>query len=117
MANVEEAQAVYEAMRNKMYSEVRDLASKVEIAKNKIHLYKANLLPILESSISSSLAALGAGKYDFMMLIDSERMYIDAKLDYYRELVEYNLNLSELEKEVGLSLRHKGEGIMPAINK
>ena len=117
VANVEEAQAVYEAMRNKMYSEVRDLASKAEIAKNKIHLYKANLLPILESSISSSLAALGAGKYDFMMLIDSERMYIDATLDYYRELVEYNLNLSELEKEVGLSLRHKGEGIMPAINK
>lgn len=117
VANLEEAQAVYEAMRNKMYSEVRDLASKTEIAKNKIHLYKANFLPILEVFISSSLAALVAGKYDFMMLIDSARIYIDAKLDYYRSLVEYNLNLSELEKEVGLSLRHKGDKLMPAINK
>ena len=107
--NLEEAKSAYEAMRNKMFAQVSDIVSKIEIAKNKMDLSKTNLMPILESSISSSLAAFRAGRYDFMMLIDNERMYIDAKLDYYRALVEYNLNLSELEKEVGLSLRHKGD--------
>jgi outer membrane protein, heavy metal efflux system len=105
IANLEEAQAAYKAMENKALSGTKDLAVKIEIAKNKINLYKTNLLPILESSIDSSLAAFRSGNGDLMALLDSERMLIETKMNYYRAIVEYNMNLADLERITGTDLK------------
>ena len=107
--NLAEAEAAYKAMQNRAFSEVRDLAAKIEIAKNKIKLYQSELIPILESSIEVSLAAFRSGKGDFMALLDNQRMLVEAKMDYYKALVEYNMNLADLERTVGLSLTEKSE--------
>jgi outer membrane protein TolC len=104
IANLEEAEAAYQGMKNKALSETKDLATKVAIAKNKINLYKNNQIPLLENSIESSLSSYRAGKGDIMMLLDSERMLIETKTDYYQALVEYNMNLADLERTVGLDL-------------
>ncbi len=104
IANLEEAQAAYGAMKNKAFAETKDLAIKIEIAKNKINLYKNTQIPLLESSIQSSLFAYRAGRGNIMMLLDSERMLIEAKMSYYKALVEYNMNLADLERTVGLNL-------------
>ncbi len=105
IANLEEARAAYEAMRNKALAETKDLYTKIEIAKNKIGLYKNNLIPMLEGSINSSLASFASGKGDFMALLDNERMLVDTKMDYYKALVEYNMNLADLERAVGADLK------------
>lgn len=105
IANLEEAEAAYKAMQNRAFSEVKDLFSKIEIAKNKISVYKTSLIPILESSINASLAAFGSGKGDFMMLLDSRRMLVETKMNYYNALVEYNMNLADLERTVGINLK------------
>lgn len=105
IANLEEAEAAYKVMQNRAFSEVKDLATKIEIAKNKIKLYKTSLIPILESSIESSLAAFRSGKGDFMMLLDANRMLVEAKMNFYQALVEYNMNLADLERTVGVNLR------------
>ncbi|MFH1779108.1 MAG: TolC family protein [Candidatus Omnitrophota bacterium] len=105
IANIDEANAAYQAMKNRSLSETKDLATKVEIAKNKIKLYKTNLIPILESSIESSLAGFRSGRGDFMMILDNERMLIETKMDYYKSLVEYNTNLADLERTVGIDLK------------
>jgi len=104
IANLQEAEAAYQAMKNKALAETKDLATKVEIARNKIKLYKNNQIPILESSIESSLSSYRSGKGDIMMLLDNERMLIEAKMDYYQALVEYNMNLADLERNVGRDL-------------
>ncbi|MDP2939441.1 MAG: TolC family protein [Candidatus Omnitrophota bacterium] len=104
IANLEEAEAAYKAMQNKAFVETKDLATKIKIAKNKINLYKTNLIPILESSIASSLAAFSSGKGDFMLLVDNQRMLIETKMEYYKALVEYNMNLADLERAVGIDL-------------
>lgn len=109
IANLEEAQAVYQAMKNKALSETKDLATKIEIAKNKINLYKHTQIPILESSIQSSLSSYKSGKGDIMMLIDSERMLIEARMDYYKALVEYNMSLADLERATGGNLTQNQE--------
>lgn len=109
VANLEEAQATYKAMQNKAFAEVKDLFTKIEVAKNKIALYKADLIPILESSIEVSLTAFGSGKGDFMALLDSQRMLVETKMDYYRVLVEYNMNLADLERAAGTGLIGKTE--------
>lgn len=105
IANLEEAEAAYKAMQNKAFSEVKDLATKIEIAKNKVNLYKNSQIPILESSIASSISGYQGGKGDIMMLLDNERILIETKMGYYKALVEYNMNLAELERTVGLDLR------------
>ena len=88
-------------MQNKSFSEVRDLASKIEIAKNKIELYKTSLMPILQSSIEVSLSSFSSGKGDFMVLLDNQRILVEAKMNYYKALVEYNMNVADLERFVG----------------
>ncbi len=104
IANLDEAQSAYLAMKNKAFRDVKDLAAKIEISKNKIKLYKANLIPMLEGSIASNMAGVSSGKTDFMMLLDTERMLIETKMDYYKALVEYNMNLADLERMVGVEL-------------
>jgi outer membrane protein TolC len=101
IANLEEAKAAYEAMRNKSLAQTKDLYAKIEIAKNKISLYKDNLIPILEGSINSSLAGFRSGTGDFMLLLDNQRMLLETKMGYFKALVEYNMNLADLERAVG----------------
>lgn len=101
IANLEQAEAAYAAMKNKALSEVKDLAMKLEVAKNKINLYQTSLIPILESSIASSLASYQSGQGDFMMLLDSQRMLVDTRMNYYQTLVDYNTNLADLERALG----------------
>ncbi|MBI3991616.1 MAG: TolC family protein, partial [Candidatus Omnitrophica bacterium] len=104
VANLEEAQSTYQAMKNKALTETKDLYTKIEIAKNKINLYKHSQIPILESSIKSALSGYKSGRGDIMKLLDNERMLIDTNMQYYRALVEYNRNVSDLERAVGLVL-------------
>jgi len=105
IANLEEAEAAYKVMQNKAFSDVKDLSTKVAIARNKIKLYKTSLLPILKSSIESSLAAFRAGKGNFMLLVDSQRMLVETQMNYYKALVEYNMNLADLERTIGANLK------------
>jgi len=109
IANLEEAEAAYQGMKNKALAETKDLASKVEIARNKIRLYKNNQIPILKGSIESSLSSYRTGKGDIMMLLDSVRMLIETKMDYYKALVEYYMGLADLERNVGRDLSEVGK--------
>lgn len=101
IANLEQAEAAYKAMKNKALSEVKYLAMKLEVSKNTINLYKTSLIPILESSIASSMASYQSGQGDFMMLLDSQRMLVDTRMNYYQTLVDYNTNLADLERALG----------------
>lgn len=104
IANLEEAQTAYQAMKNKILAQTKDLAMKVEIAANKIKLYRDSQIPMLIGSIEASLSSYRSGKGDIMILLDSERMLVETELEYYRSLVEYNMNLADLEKNLGLNL-------------
>lgn len=103
IANLEEAKAAYTAMKNKALAETKDLAVKIEIVKNRINLYKTSLIPIAQGSLEASQAGYTSGKGDFMLLLDSERMLIATRMDYYRALVDYNVSLSDLDRAVGLN--------------
>jgi outer membrane protein TolC len=104
IANLDEAKAAYEAMKNNALSEVKDLATKVEVNKNKVNLYKNSSIPILEKTISSSLTDFSSGKSDLRALMDNARLLIEAKKSYYKALTDYNMSLSDLERAVGVQL-------------
>ena len=104
IADLEGAEAAYTAMKNRAFSGTKDIATKTEIARGKIELYRKSMIPLLEGSINSSVAAFSSGKGELMTLLDSERMLIETRMDYYGVLVEYNTNLADLERTVGLEL-------------
>lgn len=104
VANLEEAKAAYEAMKNKALFETKDLYARIEIAKNKINSYRNSQIPMLEGSIQSSLSGYASGRGDIMLLLDSQRMLIETKMSYYKALVEYNMGLADLEKTTGIEL-------------
>ncbi len=111
IANLEEAEAAYQAMKNKAFAETKNLIAQVEIAANKVKLYKESQIPLLQSSINSLVSSYRSGQADIMLLIDSERMLIEARMDYYKSLVDYNMNLAELERNVGVDLSNPKERI------
>ncbi|OGX28009.1 MAG: hypothetical protein A3F87_03295 [Omnitrophica WOR_2 bacterium RIFCSPLOWO2_12_FULL_51_24] len=104
IADLEGAEAAYTAMKNRAFSGTKDIAVKTEIARGKIELYRKSMIPLLEGSINSSVAAFSSGKGELMTLLDSERMLIETRMDYYRFLVEYNMGLADLERTVGSEL-------------
>ncbi len=104
IADLEQAEAAYTAMKNRAFAETKDMATKTEIARGKIELYRNSLIPLLDGSINSSVAAFSSGKGGLMTLLDSERMLINTEMDFYRVLVEYNMNLADLERTVGSEL-------------
>ncbi|MDD5562026.1 MAG: TolC family protein, partial [Candidatus Omnitrophica bacterium] len=61
ITNLEQAQAAYQAMKNKALARTKDLITRLKIASNKIKLYRDNQIPILNSSIDSSLSAYRSG--------------------------------------------------------
>lgn len=109
ISNLEEAEAAYQAMKNRAFFETKDLYTKIEIARNRLKLSKADLMPILENTIEVSLTAFRSGKGDFMALLDTQRMLVETKMDYYKALVEYNMHLADLERTVGLNLAKDSE--------
>lgn len=104
IANLDQARAAYLAMQNRAIAEVKGLITKVKIAQNKINLYKNIQVPLLEGSIEVSRSAYLSGRSNIMMLLDSERMLLETKMDYYKSLVEYHMNLADLERAVGVDL-------------
>ncbi len=101
IANVEEAEAAYQAMKNRVMFETKDTAAKVTTAANKARLYKNEVVPLLESAAEVSVSALRSGKGQIMALLDTIRMLTEAKMNYYKALVEYNMNISDLERVTG----------------
>ena len=101
VANIEEAEAVYAAMKNRVSWEITNLINKVEVAQNKIKLYKTNLLSLSDNSLESLRVSYLSSGADFGDLLDALRMFIDIKMSYYLALVEYNMNLAELESLAG----------------
>jgi outer membrane protein TolC len=101
IAGVEEAEAAYAALHDKLMAEISDLYVRIESAKNSMRLSRDALIPVLESSLDASRAAYAAGNGDFFSLVDSQRMLIDAHMEYYRALIDYYIGLSELKRAVG----------------
>ncbi|MCX5696925.1 MAG: TolC family protein [Candidatus Omnitrophica bacterium] len=109
IANLDEAKAAYQSMKNRAFIQTQDMVVKIGIAKSKINLYKNSQIPLLENSIESSLSAIRTGKGDFMGLLDTLRMLVETKMSYYRALVDYHMGLSDLEFSVGIDLMEENK--------
>ena len=69
-----------------------------------LRLYSQAITPQSSLALESSLSAYQVGRIGFLAVIDNFRTVLDAELDYYRELANYQSALARLEPLVGVEL-------------
>jgi hypothetical protein len=88
-------------------AETKNLAVRVTVAQQRMEQYTRELLPLLESASAVAVASAGSGQVPIVSLLDTHRMLIDARMEYYRQLVEYHTALAELEQGIGVDVTSK----------
>lgn len=104
LINIDVAQAAYQNMKNKALLEVKENYVLVDSKKRSTVLYEGTIIPLTRSSLDSSLAGYKGGKVDFLSVLDNQRELIEAQINYYSALAEYEQSLADLERSVGLAL-------------
>jgi cobalt-zinc-cadmium efflux system outer membrane protein len=90
-----------EDTKSNAVSEARDHYETIKADYRLIDLYKNKLIPQAEAGLKSALASYQSKKIEFMTLLDSERMLLDMKKDYYMRLTEYLMHYRMLEELTG----------------
>ncbi len=105
---VKAAEADYQAVQNYVLFEVKDFWVKATNAQTTAKIYSENVIPLAEQSLKAAITEYKTGKIDFLTLIDSESTLLDAELVYYRALADFEINLAEMERAVGIPLTQDG---------
>ena len=102
--NLTASQADLTQAENLSGYEVRDAYYRFVAAKQVVALYENALLPQAELALHSDQAAYESGRSDALSLIDSERVYLNAKVAYYRAVADAMKSYAGLERAVGTTL-------------
>lgn len=101
-----ESQAAYEFAnrRNQVLSQVRDALARVQSSQAQIEIIRESIIPQARQTLQSTIAAYRTGKQDFLTLIDTRRMMLDAELEYHTAVTRLLESRAQLEQAVGVSL-------------
>jgi len=103
-AKIAKAEADYREMENTTLFQVKDGLLKVETAQRSAVLYQTTIIPQAEQTLKVSTTLYQAGKLDFLTLIDNWRMLLKFRLEYFRQVAEFEKSLADLERAVGVEL-------------
>lgn len=114
---IQEAKSQAQASRSKLSwvenrteYEVKDAYYRFTTAGQIVELYENALIPEAELAFRSDQAGYEAGTQDILNLIDSERVYLNAKVAQYQSAAEALKSFAQLERAVGGELPGKDEG-------
>lgn len=99
---VKAAEAKLLGARNETFYRVRDAYLRYESSSKIVTLYETAVLPQAELALNSDQSGYEAGKTDFLNLLDSERVYLNAKLSYVRIYTEMLKSYTDLVYVTGL---------------
>jgi outer membrane protein TolC len=106
--NVSASQANLEQAENLTEYEVRDAYYRFAATREVAALYEHAVLPEAEVAFRSDQAGYEAGRTDALNLLDSERVYLNAKVMSYEAVAEAAKSLAALERAVGTDLSAQG---------
>ncbi len=98
---VEEAEAKLVKAKNDTYYQVKDAYLRYQTAAKVVELYETAVIPQAKSALNSDQSGYEAGKVTFLELLDSERVYLNAKLSYLKIYNELLKSYADLERFVG----------------
>jgi len=98
-------EAEFKNRENMILLEVKEAFSELEALKKLAILYRTTYVPQAEQLLKSSSASYEANQVDFLNLLDSERMVLEFKLDYFKTIIDLEISLAELERAVGTDVQ------------
>ncbi len=113
---IQEAQKIIEAnearlkkARHEAFHEVEEAYYQYDSAMKIVELYETAIIPQAQLALSSDQAGYEAGKTDFLNLLDSERVFINAKLTHIQMLTEALKSHADLVRATGLDFARPEE--------
>ena len=106
--NLKASQARLAQEENMAEYEVKDAYYRFTTAKQVVELYNNALIPEAELAFRSDQSGYEAGRMDVLNLIDSERVYLNARVAYYQAVADALKSFAVLERAVGTDLEHQG---------
>lgn len=91
----------YKNMENKLSFEIEDLYFKINTDKDIISLYKTGLVPQAEHAFEAARTGYETGIIDFLNWLDTERIFLQINLAYYKSIVDYQKSIARLERAIG----------------
>lgn len=95
------AKAAYLNMKNMVRFEVHDAFVKVDTAQRLTKLFKTSIVPKAKQALQAATRAYKSNKVDFLTLINSQKMLLNAKLQYFRARADFGTSLADLEQVIG----------------
>ena len=110
-ANYKKSLADYDNVKHKVYLNVKKEYITVQTAKEEIIIAKLALKQAFEQ-YRQATGRYKAGIGDAIELKDGENTYLNARLDFYNAMLNYNVAIAGLEKEIGVPLKLSDEDII-----
>jgi outer membrane protein TolC len=105
------SEASFIQMKNMVLLDVENAWLSMKTNRELIELNRKTVLPQAEMALASAIAGYKTGKVMFVMLIDTYRMALMARLDYYMAVMNHAAGQAQLEQAVGLSIAEIKERI------
>ena len=104
MAERQATKSQHEAMKNGALLAVREMFTRARAAEKSVAFYQDGLLPQAQQSFEATVAAYKTGQVNFATMLDAQRTIREARLGYYKALVEHEQSIVDIEKAVGVTL-------------
>lgn len=93
-------------MQREMTSQLKEALVKYRTARELTELYDKKVIPLYTSSSKSQTTAYQNGKTNITAVIDSYRMLLMQKMNYYMSKADIQMSLAEVEMMVGANLKN-----------
>jgi outer membrane protein TolC len=104
MAERQATKSQHEAMKNAALLAVREMFTRARAAEKSVAFYQDGLLPQAQQAFEATVAAYQTGQVNFVTMLDAQRTIREARLGYYKALVEHDQSIVDIEKAVGVTL-------------
>jgi cobalt-zinc-cadmium efflux system outer membrane protein len=93
-------------MQREMTAKLKEALVKYNTAKELEELYDKKVIPLYTNSTESQTAAYQNGRTNITTIIDSYRMLLMQKMNYYMSKADVQMSLAEVEMMVGANLKN-----------
>jgi len=103
-ADLNMLKAEYKGKENSVLFDVTEAYARAASAKKLIELYEASFIPQAESAFNAASKSYETQGADFLSALDSRRMLLSFKIDYYKTILDFRMALADLERVVGTDI-------------
>ncbi len=94
----------FEEIKSDTTAQVSEYYQEVKAYEDQLALYKHSLIPQAEQTLKASEVGYLSGQVDFLNLLESERVILQIKTGYFKNLSESRKSLARLERLIGQDL-------------